>query len=184
MIRRIFPIRIRNRRLQVIRYRIRVLTQIHPRLHLHHLRMNWRMIPSLIKQCIFLAIIGHVLTYMPYVVHRIAPKWAYEPADMFLSPWYHYKMARYFYFKETSMNTLLIIYNLIVVKICAKFSDILFVVFFIFLGYSVIDFCLYWWNWNTNFDLYVDLLWTILVLVNAAIFPYPTETVAKIKSLF
>jgi hypothetical protein len=185
-IRRIFPIRhhIRPRnRIQRMIHRLRQdLTLIRP--HLRLLRRNWRMIPSLIKTCIYLAIIGHALTYMPYIIHSIAPKWSYESVDWFWSKHFHYSRARYYYFKETSGNLLTLLYNIIIVKICAKFSDILFLVFFVFLGYEVIDFFLFWWDWNTQFDLYVNLFWTMMVLINAASYPYDPERIGRIKSLF
>jgi hypothetical protein len=181
-IRRIFPIRIRRKRLQLIRLRLQAPTRILPRLR--HLRRDWMMMTTLIRHCILLAILGHVLTYVPYLIHKIAPTWTYQSADMFLSSSFHYPRARYYYFKETSVDLLTIIYNLIIVKVCAKFSDTLFLVFIIFLGYGVLDLLLYWWDWNTQFDLYVDLFWTIIILINVVIFPYRPETIAKIKSLF
>lgn len=185
-IRRIFPIPGRIRHHHPIRT---ILNQIRGRIlilrpHLRHLRMNWRMIPSLIKQCIFLAVIGHALTYVPYILHKIWPVWTYQQVDMYLSSSFHRRVARYYYFKDTADNILSIISFLIIIKVSAKFSNILFLVFFIFLGYHLIDTALYWWDWNTCFDLYVDLFWTMLILINVAVFPYSSETVAKIKSMF
>lgn len=152
----------------------------HPRL----LLLNWRKMPKVSKQCFVLAIAGHALTYVPCILHKLYPIWIYENADWFLSPYFHYSRARYWYFKETADNILFIIVFLILAKVASKFSDILFVIFVVFLGYHIIDAMLYWLDFNSQFWLYADLFWTALVLIKSAMFPYKPEKFAKIKALF
>ena len=175
---------IRNQRLQKNLNLIPVLIQIHLRRPLRHLHQNWKRMPAINKQCILLLFIGHTLTFVPYVLANGFHDWIYGNADWFLSPSFHYPRARYWYFKDTADNVLFIIIFFLLAKVSAKFSDILFVVFVIFLGYHIIDAVLYWVDFNTQFWLYVDVFWTAIFLINGGVFPYKPEKFARIKSLF
>jgi hypothetical protein len=181
-IRRIFPTRIGQRLPQPIRLLIRGLTLI--RLHLRLLRRDWKRMPKISRQCIIMAIVGHLLTLVPYLLSKLFHEWTYGNADWFLSPSFKYPRARYWYFKDTANSLLLIIAWLIIVKVASKFSDVLFLAFLIFLGYQIIDLILYWVDFNTEFWVYVDMLWTIIVLIKTGIYPYQPEKFARIKSLF
>ena len=143
-----------------------------------------RMMPKISRQCLILLMAGHGLTFVPCLIHQLWPAWTYQSVDWFISPYFHYSQARYWYFKATADNILSVITFLILAKVSSKFSDTLFVVFVVFCGYHIIDTMLYWLDLNTQFWLYADLLWTALVLIKSAIFPYKPEKFARIKSFF
>jgi hypothetical protein len=161
----------------------RIQDQIHQFRRLP-LRRAWTMMPKMAKRCILLVIMGHLLTYVPYVIQMILPLWMRGNVDWFISGSFHMKMARYWYFKDTADNALLGITYYVLAKVASRFSDVLFVIFFIFLGYHAVDFLLFWWDFNSQFYLYVDLFWTILVFISLIISPYTPEKFARIRSLF
>jgi hypothetical protein len=145
----------------------------------HPLRIN-----KTVFQCTLLLIIGHALTYMSVIVLKIWPDWTKEMVDKFWSPYFKFKMERYWYFKNATDLFLLAIVFYVLAKVANKFSTSLFLVAVIFFGYHVIDFFMFWWDFNGSFYLYVYLLWTCLVLIQTALFPFKEETLGKIRSLF
>lgn len=177
--------RLRLLRLRLIRSLIhRVQIQIRPRHLLLRLRRDWMRMTKTTRQCILLAFIGHLLTFVPFLLAKYFHKWTYGNADWFLLRSFHYPRARYWYFKDTTDNILLGIAWLIGIKISVNYSDVLFVVLFVFLGYHVINIILYWVDYNTEFWAYADMIWTAAILIKAGVFPYRPEKFAKIRSLF
>jgi hypothetical protein len=186
-IRRIFPIPTRIQRQPLTRRLTRrlrlVLIQI-PRLHLRHLRMDWKRMTTTSRECILLAAIGHVSTYVPYLIAKMFHEWAYGNADWFISRNFHYQQARYWYLKHSADNALMLIAFIIICKVAAKFSDVLFLVFIVFLAYHIVDTILYWWDFNTKIDIYVDLLVTVFIFIDLVVSPYSPQKLGRIKSLF
>ena len=182
-IRRIFPTRIHIRIRHLIRLKIRMETG-RSRQSLRQIRQGWTMMPTTVRRCILLMIIGHGLTYVPYIIQIFTHDWSRENVDWFLDPSFHMKMARYWYLETTAQNLLWIIISYVLCSIASKFSDALLVVFIIFGGYHIVDAILFWINFNTQFWLYVDIFWTLIVFIKVAIFPYRQERFARVKSLF
>lgn len=140
--------------------------------------------PRIIWDCVILLIVGHFLTEVASILAHIAPHWSLVKVDWFWSPNFHMQMERQWYIKYFGDSLLWIITYYIMAKIAAQFSNALFIVAFIFWGYHVLDGFFFWWDFNSDFYIYLDLLWTAGVLVKYAIFPYKEEKFAKIKSLF
>lgn len=143
-----------------------------------------RATPKLIKDCVSLIIIGHILTYASYFMHLVNRGWSLKKVDWFMSPFFSMKIERAWYLKFGGEHVLWVLTYYIAAKIALQFSDGLFIVCLIFFGYHVIDCFMFWWNYNTGFYMYVDLLWTCIILTKYAILPYKAEKWAKIKSLF
>ena len=137
-----------------------------------------------VKDCVILVIAGHVFTYMAAVIIRVWPEWSRVNVDCFWSPSFHMKMERAWYIQFGGQGLCDIITYYLLAKIAANFSDALFVVFLIFFGYHIIDFLMFWWDFNTQFYIYLDLLYTAIVLIKYALVPYKPERLSKIKSLF
>lgn len=133
---------------------------------------------------ILLLIIGHVATFYPATIMKIWPKWSNEKKDWFWSPWFKMEIERYWYLKNASDYLLALITYYILAKVANKFSTSLFLACLIFFGYHVIDFFMFWWDFNGNYYVYVDLLWTAIMLIKYALFPFKEERLAKIRSFF
>lgn len=141
-------------------------------------------IPKIVRDCILLLIIGHGLTFISVIFYKIWPAWTEEKVDWFLSPFYRLKMEREWYFKMGADYLLNVITYYIMAKVAAKFSDSLFIVCVIFFGYHVVDCFFFFWNFNGQFYIYLDLFYTAIILIKYAVLPYKPEKFAKLRSLF
>lgn len=88
----------------------------------------------------------------------------------------------YLFFGGAKMFDLILCY--VCAKIAVMFSDMLFLTLVVILGYVLIDNIMFWWDFNDDFYIYLDLFWTMIVLIRRCIAPYKAETLARIKSLF
>lgn len=131
-----------------------------------------------------LLILGHALTFLPALIIIWFPHWSKEEKDWFWSPWFKMEIARFWYLKNVADYLLSIITFVVMTKIANQFSTVLFLICFIFLGYHVIDFFMFWWDFNGNFYIYLDVFWTALLLIKYSLFPFKEETLGKIRSLF
>ena len=143
-----------------------------------------RPILSIVRDSIILIVAAHVLTFMAAILMRICPGWCQVKEDLFMSPWFKMKMERVWYiqFGGQGVSDLLTYY--VMAKIAAKFSDSLFIVCVVFFGYHIVDVFMFWYDFNGHFYIYLDLIWTALILVKYAVHPYKPERLARIKALF
>lgn len=146
-------------------------------------RQNPR-IHNTIRDSIILIVAAHVLTFMAAILMHICPEWCKIKEDIFLSPWFNMKMERVWYVQFGGQGLSDLITYYVMAKIAVKFSDVLFVVCLIFFGYHLIDVIMFWYDFNGQFYIYLDLLWTAIALVRYAVHPYRPERLARIKSLF
>lgn len=147
-------------------------------------RRHLRRTHKIVLQSTAWLIIGHVLTYAPVMILKIWPEWSKAKVDKFWSPWFKLEMERYWYFKNATDLFLFVVVFYVAAKIANKFSTSLFLASIIFLGYHVIDFFMFWWDFNGGFYIYIDLLWTALLLIKTSLFPFKEERLAKIRAIF
>lgn len=140
--------------------------------------------PKMVMDCIVLLIIGHIATFIAAIVYKIWPQWSLEKSDWFLSPWFKMEMGHEWYLKLTGDYLLNVITYYLLAKIAAKFSESLFLIAVIFFGYHVIDLIMFYWDFNGGFYMYLDLLWTCIILIKYAVLPVSDEKMGRIKSFF
>lgn len=141
-------------------------------------------IPDYIRDSICILIAAVFFTYVSAIVAKIWKDWSLVKTDWFLDPSYKVPMERqwYLFFGGWKIFNLLTIYGW--AKTAALVSDTLFLSLFVVFGLMVIDNIMFWWNFNDYFYVYLDLFWTICVLIYRCAAPYRPETLARIKSLF
>lgn len=147
-------------------------------------RRHLRRTPKMVMDCIVLLIIGHTATFIAAITYRVWPQWSLEKGDWFLSPWFKMKMEHEWYLKLSGDYLLNIITYYLLAKIASKFSDSLFLIAVIFLGYHMIDLLMFYWDFNGGFYMYLDLLWTCVILIKYAVLPVSDEKMGRIKSFF
>lgn len=143
-----------------------------------------RHIPKSIAICMIASLIGILLTFVSAICSHIAKSWSLQKSDLFISP--NFKMAMehqwYLFFAGWKLFNLLSAW--VTTKLAAMVSDTLFLFYVVIFGYIVVDNFMFWWDFNDDFYVYLDLLWTLFILLRRCVFPYTPETLAKIKSLF
>lgn len=147
---------------------------------LHRLRH----IPKGVRQCIIASIVAILLTFLSAIFSHVAKNWSMQKSDLFVSPHFKMMMERQWYLFFAGWKVFNLISAWVTTKLAAMVSDTMFLFYVIIFGYIVIDNIMFWWDFNDDFYIYLDLLWTLFVLLRRCIFPYKPETIAKIKSLF
>jgi hypothetical protein len=142
------------------------------------------LIPKVVRSSIVLLIAATLLTFVSAICSHLWKSWCMVKVNWFISPWYKVPMERqwYLFFGGEKLFNLIICY--VSGKIALMFSDALFLSLVVVLGYIIIDNIMFWWNFNDDFYLYFDFLWTMLIFLHRCINPYRVKTIAKIKSLF
>lgn len=139
---------------------------------------------KVISDCVILLIGGHAATFMSALFYKISPKWSIEKADWFLCPGFKMDMAHEWWLKLSGDYLLNVMTYYVMAKIAAKFSDSLFLICVILFGYHIVDLFMFFWDFNGQFYIYIDLLWTAIMLIKYAIVPVNKEKLGRIKSLF
>lgn len=143
-----------------------------------------RLIPKRLKQCMIVSIIAILLTFLSAVFSHLAKNWSMQKSDLFLSPNFKMMMEHQWYLFFAGWKMFNLINAWVTAKLAAMVSDAMFLFYVVIFGYIVIDFAMFWWDFNDDFYIYLDLLWTLIVLLRRCVLPYKPETIAKIKSLF
>lgn len=170
-----------NRRLQSLKPKM-CLRTIADRIRA--VRLQILSLNKVIRDCIGLLIIGHLLTEVSSILYDIWPKWSDTEVYWFLSPWYHMKMERKWYIKMAADDMLWVITFYCFAKIAKQYSEYLFLAVFILFCYHLVDLLFFWWNFKTSHYVYWDMLGTSLVLIKGIFKGYKPETISKVKSLF
>lgn len=167
----------KNRKNQV-RWMRRMKAQVREGRRLRHL------IPSYVRDSICILIAAVFFTYVSAIVAKIWKEWSLAKVDWFLNPSYKVPMERqwYLFFGGWKLFNLLTIYGW--AKTAALVSDTLFLSLFVVFGLMVIDNVMFWWNFNDYFYIYLDLFWTMCVLIYRCVIQYQPEALGRIKSLF
>ena len=158
------------------------MTQIQARIQ--EVRQILQSLNKVIRDCILLLILGHLLTEVSSLLYKIWPTWSDKEVYWFLSPSYHHQWARKWYIKSSTDDLLWIIVFYCFAKVAKQYSEYLFLCIFILFCYHVIDGLFFWWDFKTSNYLYWDLLFTAIVLIKGVFKGYKPETIARIKSLF
>lgn len=149
-----------------------------------HLLLAVRRAPRIVWDCIILLIVGHGVTFMAAIVYRIAPRWSMVEVNWFWCPDFNMKLSHEWWLKYLGDYLLNIITYYIMAKVAAKFSDALFIVSVIFFGYHLIDILMFMWDYGGQFYVFLDVLYTAIILIKYAVLPYRPEKFAKLRSLF
>lgn len=104
--------------------------------------------------------------------------------DWYLSPWYKGKMERYWYFFFWGWKAFNLAFGYAAAVVANLVSPILFLIFFLILGYVVIDAFMCVWDFSDDFFIYVDAFWTLLILFRRVILHPESSITAKVKSIF
>jgi hypothetical protein len=147
---------------------------------LYHLRL----IPKVQKRIMLWSIIGILLTFVSAISSHLAKDWCSKKSDLFISPNFKYPMEHQWYLFFAGWKVFNLIQAWVNVKLAMMIGDTMFLFLVVIFGYILIDNVMFWWDFNDSFYLYLDLLWTLFVLLRRCVFPYKPETLAKIKSLF
>lgn len=139
---------------------------------------------KVIRDCIALLIIGHLLTEVSSLLYDIWPKWGDTEVYWFLCPWYHMKMERKWYIKMAADDLLWVIVFYCFAKVAKQYSEYLFLAVFVLFCYHLVDLFFFWWNFKTSHYIYWDMLGTALLLIKGILKGYKPETISKVKSLF
>lgn len=151
---------------------------------IREVRVQIRSLNRVIRDCIALLIIGHLLTEVSSLLYDIWPEWSDTEVYGFVSPWYHMKMERKWYIKMAADDLLWVIVFYCFGKIAKQYSEYLFLAVFILFCYHVVDLLFFWWNFKTSHYVYWDMLGTALILIKGIFKGYKPETISKVKSLF
>jgi len=141
-------------------------------------------IPKWIRDVVFISIISRFVTYLSIFINWGFPTWANRKIDPFLCPGYHNPMYTtwWIYYFTQDLSWLLASYAFC--KIASRVSNYLFLVGVIFFGYHLIDSIMYIWNFKQYSLLYIDIFWSMLLLIYTVFKGFKPETIARIKSLF
>ena len=141
-------------------------------------------LPVVIKQCIVLLLVAHFLCEVPSILTELFPSWSIRKIDLFLCPWFHFKIKINWWLKYLSGDLFEIITYYCFAKVAKSYSITLFLIIFVLLVYHIIDTFFFFWDFKTSHWVYLDLLWTAGIFIRRCIKPYKPETIARIKSLF
>lgn len=145
---------------------------------------NFRAIPKPIKDCFIILIGTHLLSEVPSLFCEINEKWACQKVNPFLKPGFNGEMELVWYLKFLFMEISDIATFYCFAKIAGFYSNTLFLILVVILGYHIVDLIMYVWDFKTNHYLFFDLLWTAMILIKSTLKPFKPETIARIKSLF
>lgn len=140
--------------------------------------------PKWVRETVLIMISARLITYWAIFLYRLYPVWSMVKVDPFLCPSYHNPMVRTWYIKYLCNEIELLLICYAFCKISSKVSNYLFLVSIIFLGYHMIDTLMFFWNFKRYDLFYLDLMWTVLLLIWSVFKGHKPETLSKIKSLF
>ncbi len=143
-----------------------------------------RRAPKPVKQAFLIISAAHILGEIPSLLRDNWPKYWVAEIDPYISPWFHLKVERCWYFKDITEDIERIAAYYSGAKIALRYSVAAFLVFFIFFCYHIIDLGGYLWNFKQSHLIYYDLLWYTIVLNMIALSPSRADNLAKIKALF
>lgn len=141
-------------------------------------------LPVVIRQCIVLLLVTHFLCEVPSILTELFPKWAIQKKDLFLSPSFKYPIKINWWLKYLSGDLFEVITYYCFAKVSKHYSNTLFLIIFVLLVYHVIDAFFFLWDFKTSHWIYLDLLWTVGILVRRCVKPYSERTIGRVKSLF
>lgn len=158
------------------RWMIQVRTQI----------TNLQNLPAPLRDSFFILLGAHLLTEAPSILTDLYPGWSRQIIDPFLKPGFHLAdpLPLNWYLKYMLDDVFIIMVFYCFAKICLMISTIFFVIALIYLGYHLLDLCMYFWDFKNTHVFYWDMLFTAMVLTKGAIKGYKPSTIAKIRSLF
>lgn len=144
----------------------------------------WNRLPNWSKRCIAIAISAKLVTYTWLILYWAFPIWSMRLVDPFLCPGYSHPFSISWFIKSITDDWEWILFVYAAAMAIKRVSDTVFLVFFIIFAYQVIDHLMFWWNYKTSYAMYIDIMWTVLILIWTAIKGHKKETLGRIKGLF
>ncbi len=161
-------------RLKQIPYRIRTTIR------------RLRRAPKVIKQSVLIIIGAILLGEVPSLLDDFFPEISGLKKNWYLRPGFSLKHDRQLcWVLKDSLNDVFVICILFVCcKFAKQYSDLAFIIMFVFLCYGLVDAGMYWWDFKTSHYVYADLIFTCLTVISGIMNGEKPKTLAKIKSIF
>ena len=150
--------------------------------HLSHHRpdTNKRRVIWIVALCLISIEIPEIPTYLTYVWPRITT----TERDWFWLYGFHYKMAEYWYWKETACCVAWIVRMIAFTKTAVQYSTTVFLAAFLILVYIVFDLFMFWINYNQWPWVYEFMILFIYIVGRSLVLPFKPDAFCKVKSLF
>lgn len=131
-----------------------------------------------------LLLISIEITEIPTYLSYWRPEVMKNEVDWFWLSSFHYKMAEYWYWKETACGLAWIIRMIAFTKTAVQYSTTVFLASLLILGHMIFNLIAFWVNYNACAWVYEFMILFIYIVGRSLVRPFKPDAFCKVKSLF